>query len=253
MKSTTYVSPLLVLTRETKICEVSKEKLEGPGCNEIKRTMETRVHGNKTSDARTQPIFHKPFSRSVEQKEETLRPYTIGVEWRKLPKAVLIDNKLVVRYQAPKIIEYLDLTTGEIIQASTLRHDPRVPLQIYIGEIQLLRESLLASLRKEVREFALFVLHFRNDRRGISPEIRTLVEWYALINNKRPSNVRRYVKSLQDASFLAGESLISPLFQRTGRTVTSKDHLGEDSAARSMLMKIRLKMKSRSEIISNPV
>jgi hypothetical protein len=252
MKSTAYELPLLVLTGETKICEASKKNPDGSGYIEITGTIEAKAYDKKISDSKNQLISYKTFPGGIEQDDQKLHPYTTGVVWRKLPNAILINNKLVIRYQAPKIVEYLDLTTGEIINASALRHDPRVPPQIHIGEIQLLRESLLASLRKEVREFALFVLHFRNDRRGTSPEIATLVEWYALINKKRPSNVRRYVKALQEASFFAGESLISPLFQRTGKTLTSKDHLGEDAAARSMLMKIRLKMKSRSEVISNP-
>ncbi len=163
--------------------------------------------------------------------EPYLLPYTTVMVWRKLSTAICINNILVTRYQAPKVTEYLDQSTGEIIQASDLRDDPRVPLQIHFGEIQLLRQALIASLRREVRAFALFVLLFRNNRRGLTPEIDTLVEWYANLHGKRPSNVRRYVVALEKVGFLAGSSLLSRLFQRTGRQATARDHLGEDAAA----------------------
>lgn len=163
--------------------------------------------------------------------------------WRNLPRATYINKKLVKRYKAPKITEYLDMSTGEIIQAVKLKNDRRVPPEIHVGEIQMLRKCLLDSLRKEVREFAMFVLQFRNSRRGVSPEIDTLVDWYSRIHRKRPSNVKRYIATLRESSFFAGESLLSLLFQRTGKKATSKDHLGEDAAG-SILLKIRLKAGS---------
>jgi hypothetical protein len=173
-----------------------------------------------------------------------LHPYTTEMKWRKLPRAITINDSEVIRYRAPFVTEYIDLSTGEIIKAGDLRNDPRVPPQIYVGEIMLQRHALMNSLRKEVRTFASFVLQFRNNRRGITPGIDTLVVWYAHIHKKRPSNIRRYVTVLEEAGFLAGESLLAPLFQRTGKSKTTKDHLGEDFSARAtyllMLMKSRL-------------
>jgi len=177
--------------------------------------------------------------------ENLLHPYTSVMVWRKLPKATYIGGRLVTRYKAPKVTEYLDMRTGEIIQAACLRNDRRVPQEIHVGEIQMLRKCLMDSMRKEVREFAMFVVQFRNSRRGVTPEIEVLVNWYSRIHRKRPSNVKRYVETLREKSFFAGESLLSPLFQRTGKKLTSKDHLGEDAAARSILLKIRLKAISR--------
>jgi hypothetical protein len=173
--------------------------------------------------------------------KDPLLPYTTEMRWRKLPKPTIIHGQLVTRYRAPHVTEYIDHSTGEIIKAASLRHDPRVPPQIHVGEIMFLRQSLMDSLRKEVRDFAMFVVQFRNNRRGVTPAVDTLVEWYAHLHSKRPSNVRRYVTALQKTSFLAGESLLSPLFQRTGKTVTSKDHLGEDAVARGRLLKMRMK------------
>lgn len=170
-----------------------------------------------------------------------LLPYTTETRWRKLPVPITLHGSKVIRYRAPFVTEYIDLGTGEIIRATDLRNDPRVPCQIYVGEIMLQRQALMNSLRKEVRTFAYFVLQFRNIRRGITPGIDTLVDWYARMHQKRPSNVRRYVTVLEEAGFLAGESLLSPLFQRTGKSKKAKDHLGEDFSARAtyllMLMK----------------
>jgi hypothetical protein len=181
-----------------------------------------------------------------DNKDPQLLPYTTEFKWRKLATAtaIPINGRVVSRYQAPNVTEYIDVSTGEIIKASALRHDPRVPPQIHVGEIMLLRQDLMHSLRKEVRAFAFFVLQFRNNRRGVTPEVDTLVEWYADMHRKRASNVRRYVTVLQEAGFLAGESLLSPLFQRTGKTVTSKDHLGEDVVARARLLTMRVKATS---------
>jgi hypothetical protein len=179
-------------------------------------------------------------------KDSLLLPYTIETKWRKVPTPITINNTEIVRYQAPFVTEYIDLSTGEITKAADLRNDPRVPPQIYVGEIMLQRQALMDSLRKEVREFAFFTLQFRNNRRGITPGIDTLVEWYARIHTKRPSNVRRYVGVLQEVGFLAGTSLLSPLFQRTGKTKTTKDHLGEDAEAGVKFLAISIKGKRRS-------
>ena len=178
-------------------------------------------------------------------KDHKLIPYTFLPVWRKLPIPVKINNVEVSRYQALSVGEYIDTNTGEIIQAADLRNDPRVPPQIHVGEIMAQRQALMNSLRKEVREFAYFVLQFRNNRRGITPAIDVLVEWYAQLHSKRVSNVRRYIKALEGAGLLAGSSLLSPLFQRTGKNRTAKDHLGEDFAALAKFMVMRPKIRSK--------
>lgn len=221
MKSITYEAPLLVITAETEVPQAAPQK-----CLQAEDTIKLSCSANTESNTK---------------QDESLQPYTMVMAWRKLSTAIRIKNKLVSRYLAPSITEYLDLSTGEIIQASDLRNDPRLPPQIYVGEIILLRQALLDSLRKEVKEFALFVLHFRNNRRGITPEIETLVEWYARLHGKRPSNVRRYVAVLEKAGFLAGSSLLSRLFQNTGKRALARDHLGEDVVARRIYFSLCLK------------
>lgn len=241
MKSDTYDVPLLVIRSCT---DTPDDAL-----NEQLRVLDTvKSPCSSHIDSNTQRVTnneaqHKRTCNSIDE-EYSLRPYACVMVWRNLPTATYINKKLVTRYKAPKITEYLDMSTGEIIQAAKLKNDRRVPPEIHVGEIQMLRKYLLGSLRKEVREFAMFVLQFRNSRRGVSPEIDTLVDWYSRIHGKRPSNVKRYVATLRESSFFAGESLLSLLFQRTGKKATSKDHLGEDASARSILLKIRLKARS---------
>ena len=176
-----------------------------------------------------------------DDKTSLLHPYTSAMKWRKLSTAIKINGNEVTRYKAPFVTEYIDLSTGEIIKATDLRNDPRVPPQIYVGEIMLQRQVLMASLRKEVREFAFFTLQFRNNRRGITPGIDRIVEWYAHTHKKKASNVRRYVKALEEKGFLAGASLLHPLFQRTGKTVKVKDDLGEDIAATVKFLSLSMK------------
>jgi hypothetical protein len=217
----TYDEPLLVITTETEVPQVAPQE-----CLQTQDTVKLPCSADTESNTK---------------QDDSLHPYTTVMVWRKPSTAIRINNKLVSRYLAPSITEYLDLSTGEIIQASDLRNDPRIPPQIHVGEIILLRQALLDSLRKEVKEFALFVLHFRNNRRGITPEIETLVEWYARLHGKRPSNVRRYVTVLEKAGFLAGSSLLSRLFQNTGKRAMARDHLGEDVVARRIYFSLCLK------------
>jgi hypothetical protein len=183
-------------------------------------------------------------------RDSLLLPYTTSLKWRRLPTAITIHGSQVTRYQAPYVTEYIDLSTGEIMQAADLRNDPRVPPQIHLGEIMLQRQALMNSFRNEVREFAYFVLQFRNNRRGITPTVDTLSKWYAWIHEKRVSNVRRYVNTLEKAGLLAGSSLLSPLFQRTGKNKTTRDHLGEDFAASAKFMMLRSKMKRQSHSLT---
>lgn len=222
----TYDVPLLVINAETEVSEGTQKK-------NLQKVDFVQSPCSKDTGSY---VIKDPITE-----EQQLLPYTIVMEWRRLPKAIRLNNKLVLRYKAPCITEYLDVETGEIIHASILRNDPRVPSQIHLGEILLLRQALLDSLRREVRQFALFVLCFRNNRRGITPGIETLVEWYARLHGKRPSNVRRYVAVLEDKGLLAGSSLLSRLFQRTGNRALANEHLGEDVEARRKYFALRFR------------
>lgn len=135
--------------------------------------------------------------------------------------------------------EYLDTGTGEIIPADQLN----IPV-LDLRERLPARAKALASLRPEVRRFATFVLRFANLRRGITPDIGALCQWYAEMHDRRSQDVRRYIRPLYTAGVLAGETLLGPLFQRTGGR--AREHLGEEYRAACIYSRLRMKSQAIS-------
>jgi hypothetical protein len=124
--------------------------------------------------------------------------------------------------------------------------------EIRLGESVLLRETALASLRPEVRRFAEFVLKFRNRRRGITPGIDTLVQWYGQYTGARADNVRRYVPRLFDAGVLVGESVVGPLFQYAGKGLAAASHTGEDERAKLIFANLMLEASAGHSVEGIP-
>jgi len=178
-------------------------------------------------------------------------PWTVVMKHREIdppiPRYFQLNEKLIRKvvqsYRAPVITEYLDTHTGEILEAKAIRKDKEFWPELHFSERCLQREFILNSLRPEVREFALFVLRFRNKRRGVTPGFGQLVKWYAELEGKRPDNVRRYINPLEDAGIIAGDSLLGPLFQIAGMSVAVGEHLCEDSNAFSRLVLMRLRQR----------
>lgn len=119
--------------------------------------------------------------------------------------------------------------TGEIIPAEELQ----VP-HLNTAALQTDRQKVIKSLRPEVREFFSFVLLFRNNRRGITPGIKTLCQWFAQLTGKRTDNVRRYVAKLREAEVLVDDDAVGPLWQKTG--AKPKDVFAEICVARNRFM-----------------
>lgn len=179
------------------------------------------------------------------------QPYSIVKKTRNLDSPIRLDGKATTRYKAPCIAEYVDVQTGEIIAAAALKDNPEVWPTFHHSERVLQREFILGSLHKEVREFAVFVLQFKNQRRGVTPGIEQLVKWYATLSGKQACHVRRYVKPLEEAGVIAGSSVLGPLFQIAGRNVGASKHLGEDAEAarKFMLALMKKNAASRPEVI----
>lgn len=169
------------------------------------------------------------------------QPYNIIKKTRKIDSPIHLNGEKVTRYKAPCITEYVDMQTGEIIPAIALKNNPEVWPTVHNSERMLQREFILHGLRDEVREFAVFILQFRNQRRGVTPGVEQLVKWYAEITGKQACHVRRYVPPLENAGVIAGSSVLGPLFQIAGRSVSANKHLGEDSEAARKFMLIRAK------------
>lgn len=140
-------------------------------------------------------------------------------------------------------VTYVDLSTGEVIEAKDLS----------IGVVDLrqklpARAHALGSLREEVEAFASFVLRFANKRRGITPGIEVLCKWFGELHGKQTGHVRRYIPVLLKAGILAGDTLLGPPFQRTGGETRS--HLGEDYRAWcifQMLKRDRFKLTTATQ------
>jgi hypothetical protein len=129
------------------------------------------------------------------------------------------------------VLEYIDTETGEILSARRAKRAPDFWPELHFAERVLLRQAIVDGLRKEVREFARFVLEFLNSRRGITPGVNVLAKWYARLHGQQPHHVRRHVEKLKAANILAGETLVAPLFQRSGKHLSARAHLAEDTVA----------------------
>lgn len=129
----------------------------------------------------------------------------------------------------PSVVEYVDMSTGEIVSAQYAKMLGIA--EINIRMLKLHQDMVLSKLRKEVKDFALFVLLFRNKRRGISPDLDQICSWYAEYTGARKDNIRRYIPILKEAGLLASDVLLMPMFQISGKNTKGSDHLSEDFEA----------------------
>ncbi|MFM0513318.1 hypothetical protein [Paraburkholderia sp. RL17-373-BIF-A] len=166
-----------------------------------------------------------------------LVPYVVEHHWRRLKLPMIQSGKPVEKYLAPIVVEWLDRGTGEILSDANALRDSRYQHLLRVSERCRQREYVLSKLRPEVRAFALFVLQFRNRRRGVTPGIQALAKWYAQYANKRPDNVRRYIRRLQDARILESDSLVGKLWQIND---TSAVHAQEAALASLRFAAMRL-------------
>jgi hypothetical protein len=179
-------------------------------------------------------------------------PFSIINKWRRLDLPIKIKGKKVSRYESVVISEYVDTSTGEILPVGTLKNDPDLWPTVYASERFMQREFILNALRKEVQEFAYFVLAFRNQRRGVTPAFQELVKWYAHLMNKQPCHVQRYIKVLEVAQIIAGSELLAPLFMIAGKSVAVREHLSEDANASAKFAVMLLKRRAHNEIDNKP-
>lgn len=154
----------------------------------------------------------------------TTKPETKRISTKRSNKAA------VWKYQ--QVLEIIDMKTGEIISTKEAKKLGMVELDygLYVNT----RLQILEQLRKEVKHLANFVLKFRNKRRGITPDLGTVLKYYSEITNKRYDNITRYRKDLFD-SVMVNDYLCQPEFQFTGKNTTTGEHMSEDSHAGNVL------------------
>lgn len=149
---------------------------------------------------------------------------------RKLHTPIIVDGRIVTRLPQYEVIEYVNVFTGEIISAEQAK-ELGINSGIDVSILAMQREYVLNLLRKEVREFALFLLKFRNNRRGITPDANEICKMYAEIHGLRASHVRRNIPKLKAAGILESIYMLTPLFQKAGKSMTARQHLSEDFKA----------------------
>lgn len=157
---------------------------------------------------------------------ENLYPLTVDTKYTTYQELKKDGSKVNRRVPHPVVKEYVDVSTGEILSAKRVLQIGIKPYNYVL--IRQQQTLVLGLLRKEVLNFANFLLMFRNKRRGISPDLDTICKWYAEAHNMRKDNVRQYVKVLKNCGVLASDTLMAPLFQIAGKNTKAVDHLSED-------------------------
>ena len=126
-----------------------------------------------------------------------------------------------------RVTEYIDLSTGEIIQKENTASREIRP------DAMLERQRRLDSLREEVRAFAVFVLHFRNEACGFLVPMDTIKSWYSKYSGKRTDNINRYIQKLIEAGILENEIQLTKVFMLNNPNRSKKDALGDVFRAES--------------------
>jgi hypothetical protein len=166
-------------------------------------------------------------------------PFSTKVIWRQVNVPITLEGKVRSKYLSTEI-EYVDQDTGELLSDKQVGMLTGGSPPIHFSERCLQRQTILDRLRPEPREFATFVLGFRNRRRGITPDVAKLCGWYAQVTGKQPNHVRRYIPKLYEAGVLEGESLVGSLFQISGRHTTAAEHRPEDVVAELKFMMLAM-------------
>ena len=159
-------------------------------------------------------------------KLENLVCYTTQVE-HKIYTSKILGKKF--RFTRHKVTEFLDLTTGEIISSQKAK---KLGVTEYDYEpLTWERNTILGEFRKEVLDFARFVLKFRNKRRGVSPNVQGVAVYYSKYTGKRADDIQRRIVPKLYGTLLANDTLLMPPFQRNDRSATAAEHIAENTIA----------------------
>lgn len=109
----------------------------------------------------------------------------------------------------PLVAEYVDVTTGEIIDAETAY---KMGVRAIRPDAMKQRLMKLDSLRREPREFANFLLKFRDDRCKFLVPMVSIVSWYSKLTGMETRNIRRYFPCLIKAQILDSDLMLNEDF-----------------------------------------
>jgi hypothetical protein len=162
----------------------------------------------------------QPKDGKLEPDRSTFVPFTWNLKTKKLIKPMKINGvtqRFLLYYS---VHELVDTETGEIFLASDVNRK-----YVEYHYLLLQRQAILESLRPEIKDLALFVLKFRDRRRGITPNVNKILRWYSEIHQKHYSNVLRHKKKLVGKILeRSDDTLLTAYFQNPGRNTSAKDH-----------------------------
>lgn len=143
------------------------------------------------------------------------------------------------------VTEYLDMKTGEIIEAKSISC---MGMKAIRPDAMRRREDKLNSLRKEIREFVLFLLKFRNRLGGFLMPLDQLVKWYGKLEGKEAKHIRRYLPRLVDAGIIDFDYRLNPDFMRFDPEVGREGVRGETFTAYRIFDEMRLRAKRDGDV-----
>lgn len=160
---------------------------------------------------------------------------------RRLDNLMILSTK---RFRGKlHVSEYLDMTTGEILDPGTVK---RMGMKAIRPETRTRREEKLNNLRKEVRKFAVFLLRFRGKLGGFLVELDQLVRWYGRLEGKEPKHIRRYLPRLVEAGILDFDHRLNPDFMWFDVELGKADVRGEVFTAYRILDGLALRKQAEA-------
>ncbi len=140
------------------------------------------------------------------------------------------------------IVEYIDVSTGEIIPKESAQIREIRP------DSMLERFRRLDTLRVEVRNFCTFLLRFRNQACGFLVPISTLFKWYAVLQGRKTSHIKRYLPVLIEAGILQDSITLDKIFMVNNPTRRASDAKGDLTKAQVTFDIIKIKSEARNKL-----
>ena len=194
--------------------------------------------------AKREDLIYDEANDGYKPKPEQLTVYTTKTESQTYKSKILGKT---FRFTREKVVEYLDPETGEILTLKQFKELGGVEYNhgVFIQE----RNEILDTFRSEVREFACFLLKFRNQRRGISPSVEKVVEYFSKFSGKRVNNINARLLPKMYGKVLANDNLLTTPFQLTDKRNHGYSHMQEDFIAENTFLDLmRMKQYKVEEI-----
>lgn len=155
------------------------------------------------------------------------------------PENLLIWKTRIFRGK-PQVTEYLDASTGQLIPAAAAQ---RAGVRTIRSDARIRRKTKLDRLRPEPRQFATFLLRFRDVHCKFLMPVETLISWFSALHGKQRGHVRRYFKPLIEAGILDSETSLNEDFMVSNPAAGKETSKGDEARAYRLYEELRLKQK----------